>query len=364
MSPTDKDRDAADERLVPRMPLPRRAEEQPIADEEARATVDRLGIDVPAWAADVRKRVAAAAGQRPPAVDVAAIEARCKAATPGPWIARPEDTESQGEAWHGEYRVFFPDGEDTNVLYMSDAAFIAHARTDVPALLAEVASLRARLDTAERERDEARLNALAAIEETCITYERETRWHATLVRRRKEVEAERDAAQAEAATLRERLAALTAPPEGLESAKAFVRRFGVGGDLGPESIVDDEVPKATIVRRRDEQHAPILAAERAARARAEASGRTWKAIARRLFRQRDDARWWSDTMANAGKAMTARAEKAEAEVARLRKAALRAHELLDLTKNARAVCGLSGLPIGAQEALDVLASALAAKERP
>jgi hypothetical protein len=79
--------------------------------------------------------------------DLRAIEARANAATPGPWQARhrhaemtAEDDESCGlgleidgppEAWN---RGQFARG--------SDAQFIAHARADIPALIAEIRRLR------------------------------------------------------------------------------------------------------------------------------------------------------------------------------------------------------------------------------
>lgn len=63
--------------------------------------------------------------------DLAAITARAAAASPGPWTVE--------EAWHVHEWV---DG--------GDAEFIAHARTDVPDLVAEVTELRALLDEATR----------------------------------------------------------------------------------------------------------------------------------------------------------------------------------------------------------------------
>ena len=74
--------------------------------------------------------------------ELAAIEARCRAATPGPWMFAPL------------VNVDSPSGEvvgidwttcDTADLLLRDAdgAFIAHARTDVPDLCAEVRRLTA-----------------------------------------------------------------------------------------------------------------------------------------------------------------------------------------------------------------------------
>ena len=91
-------------------------------------------------------------------LDLAAIEAREKAATPGPWSADPTgsvcaDVDLRSDA-RGEtilpqvgpmevaecYRSESP-GERGN-----NAEFIAHARTDVPSLLAKVAELQGRVD--------------------------------------------------------------------------------------------------------------------------------------------------------------------------------------------------------------------------
>jgi hypothetical protein len=85
-------------------------------------------------------------------IDLAAIKARADAATPGPWKARTEYPQTVTSPTYG------PDSSDEDAWVIStslthrpdaDAEFIAHARTDVPALLAHVAEL-------EAERDEAR----------------------------------------------------------------------------------------------------------------------------------------------------------------------------------------------------------------
>ena len=69
-------------------------------------------------------------------LDLAAIEARAEAATKGPWESRdyPNDEvwDSKG-IWLADVR-----NEET-------AAFIAHAREDIPALLARVRELEAAL---------------------------------------------------------------------------------------------------------------------------------------------------------------------------------------------------------------------------
>lgn len=86
----------------------------------------------------------------PTRIDTAAIEARLKAATPGPW---------QADAWLRILRLMFEkDAEaDINLIpalvdwppkqAIADATFIAHARADIAALLAE----RKRLGEALRE---------------------------------------------------------------------------------------------------------------------------------------------------------------------------------------------------------------------
>lgn len=82
-----------------------------------------------------------------PAINLNAIEARANAATPGPWYQGRDDRryEDSGHAFthedmnHSDSYDVFPDAANPE-----DAEFVAHARTDVPAL---VATLR-RLDAA------------------------------------------------------------------------------------------------------------------------------------------------------------------------------------------------------------------------
>jgi len=82
------------------------------------------------------------------AEELAAIKARAEAATPGPWqwtATKGEDDHLVSLAVHDRY------GQSLEVLGTSEwlrieppnATFIAHARTDVPAILAEVKRLRA-----------------------------------------------------------------------------------------------------------------------------------------------------------------------------------------------------------------------------
>lgn len=80
-------------------------------------------------------------------VDLDAVEARAVAATPGPWGLRDHE---------GLSAICHPCGwvlEDSADADMRDRRFIAHAREDIPALLAEVRALR---EVAEAARELAR----------------------------------------------------------------------------------------------------------------------------------------------------------------------------------------------------------------
>jgi hypothetical protein len=73
---------------------------------------------------------------------LAEMEKRCSEATPGPWQSWVE-----GRDHYAGDSFIRTDGED---IYLSGATvadqdFIAHARQDVPRLIAEVRALRARL---------------------------------------------------------------------------------------------------------------------------------------------------------------------------------------------------------------------------
>ena len=72
------------------------------------------------------------------------IEARTNAATPGPWKATPHGS-NVFVLWDGDKvrlngRICTVD--DVVQSSFTDAEFVAHARTDVPALLSEVRRLR------------------------------------------------------------------------------------------------------------------------------------------------------------------------------------------------------------------------------
>jgi hypothetical protein len=81
-------------------------------------------------------------------VDLEAIEARAASATRGPWTQRHRDIGVEGPnylqtlAWTAR----LADEGTVGVRSVADAEFIAHARTDVPALVAEVRALRARIE--------------------------------------------------------------------------------------------------------------------------------------------------------------------------------------------------------------------------
>jgi len=106
--------------------------------------------------------------------ELGAIEAREAAATPGPWEARIWNIN-----WEITYYVSMPNDilkvssytledherEDENYRYVNDnAEFIAHARADVPALIAEVKHL-------TRERDAAVADLqISAKCQTCKDY--------------------------------------------------------------------------------------------------------------------------------------------------------------------------------------------------
>jgi hypothetical protein len=93
-----------------------------------------------------------------------AIKARAEAATPGPWETREDSDFYQGGRYIGTGPYHYTTGSEkpgrpsthpedcyfkTDVCRVqsgeADETFIAHARTDVPALLAEVERLKAEL---------------------------------------------------------------------------------------------------------------------------------------------------------------------------------------------------------------------------
>lgn len=96
----------------------------------------RVGCD-----ADI---VAGVTNEKTSPVDVAAIRERCEAATPGPWIRDPEYASVCAPARDGECVAVcsMSDGPPA-AGWVADAEFIAHAREDIPVLLAEIERLQA-----------------------------------------------------------------------------------------------------------------------------------------------------------------------------------------------------------------------------
>jgi hypothetical protein len=95
--------------------------------------------------------------------ELAAIKERLAAATPGPWDAvwevcygwevRAAAAERPGYESGSLAAVWKRDRGDSDLLAQPDAEFIAHAREDVPALVAEIERLQHMLDW-ELEADE------------------------------------------------------------------------------------------------------------------------------------------------------------------------------------------------------------------
>lgn len=118
-----------------------------------------------------------------PDIDLDAIEARANAATEGPWVVKHEpaweaddvqhpDVITVGaQMWEGDDEpmtvcLVSTDHEDDPVDVLGDAEFIAHARTDVPALVALVRAKQSWIDGAKVDMaamEEERAKALAAV---------------------------------------------------------------------------------------------------------------------------------------------------------------------------------------------------------
>lgn len=79
--------------------------------------------------------------------ELAAIEARAAAATPGPWWQKSHETPTGDGVELSRLLCYFEDEGDPRFwTWSTDGVFVAHARTDVPALLAEVRRLRSERD--------------------------------------------------------------------------------------------------------------------------------------------------------------------------------------------------------------------------
>ena len=90
-------------------------------------------------------------------LDLDVIEARAEAATPGPWRNEPDT--GAGRVW--VQRGYFRDEADCEPLFSlrgkeayeqrsADADFIARARTDIPALVAELRAAREVVEAAKK----------------------------------------------------------------------------------------------------------------------------------------------------------------------------------------------------------------------
>lgn len=95
------------------------------------------------------------AAERLTDADLAEIEARADAATPGPWrndggcrIWAPVPPKKV-DWFPGKEEIVLTEGKQFEATG-SDNALMAHSRTDVPRLLAEVRALRAEVDAAHR----------------------------------------------------------------------------------------------------------------------------------------------------------------------------------------------------------------------
>ncbi len=78
--------------------------------------------------------------------ELQAIKQRVDAATPGPWTAKARASDGYVDSFLGVEVEGPPDAQRGQFSRMEDADFIAHARDDVPALVAEVEQLRAEVD--------------------------------------------------------------------------------------------------------------------------------------------------------------------------------------------------------------------------
>lgn len=98
-------------------------------------------------------------------IDLEAIKARCEAATLGPWVLARHHAEPTIISLKADVQIARqPSG---NSPLLGDAEFITNARTDVPALVAEVERLRAELKRSQSEisRRDAHIYAL---EQLCM----------------------------------------------------------------------------------------------------------------------------------------------------------------------------------------------------
>lgn len=82
------------------------------------------------------------------------IETRCNAATPGPWGVCTCSLNGPCSNEKGVRVSFCTDGLPDRADYPLDAEFIAHARQDIPSLIAEVRRLRIALESSHANNQE------------------------------------------------------------------------------------------------------------------------------------------------------------------------------------------------------------------
>ncbi len=123
-----------------------------------------------------------------PDLDLAAIKARADAATEGPWKSKPiRFHDSRGftencnwreiegvETWDGSTPLNY--SPKPYYIALPDATFIAHARTDIPALLTALASKTAEVEAVRKERDDVK-SELAIV----MPILSDLRWHANAI---------------------------------------------------------------------------------------------------------------------------------------------------------------------------------------
>ena len=84
------------------------------------------------------------------ALDLGAIEARVNAAVPGPWTNERHDYEGSNGPTFVRFVAAGPNYRVAEDVTKEDGDFIAHAREDVPTLVAEVRRLRDALAESEK----------------------------------------------------------------------------------------------------------------------------------------------------------------------------------------------------------------------
>lgn len=73
---------------------------------------------------------------------LAEIKARCEAATPGPWTNRRDRRVIRTTRYVSDVIAHVEQQPYNDYVHFQNGDFIAHARTDIPALVAEVERLR------------------------------------------------------------------------------------------------------------------------------------------------------------------------------------------------------------------------------